>query len=293
MNDIPEDRKTQESGKAAPANGVSSAEAGAQDQANELERLRAENSDLRDKILRSMAELENFRRRAEREKADLSKYAISDFARDAVSIGDNLRRAIESVPRDAAGQDPNLKSLIDGVEVTERELFKVFERHGVKRFDPLGEKFDPHVHEAMVKVDVPNAAADTIVQVLHAGYMIGERVLRPAAVIVAKGSPAVETKPAPAPSEHENVPPQEAHPQAHEAPPQAEAQGGGVAFRQPDADPDIQRKRDGTPRRGGAKREDGPGGEKRTSSMTKPVTENSTPPRKDEFISTFGKRLEN
>lgn len=282
MNDSPEDRKAQEPDAEAPSNGAATAgdPAGAREGAGELEVLRAENTDLRDKVLRVMAELENYRRRAEREKSDLAKYAISDFARDIVSIGDNLRRAIEAIPRGAAEHDPNLKTLVEGVEVTERELIKVFERHGVTRFDPLGEKFDPHVHEAMIKVDVPNAAADTIVQVLHAGYMIGERVLRPAAVIVAKGAPAGDVRPPQAAPETG---------EAAQQPDQPEGQSGDVApFRQGEADPDIPRRPDGTPRRG---QREAP--EKRTSSMTKPVTENSNPPRKEEFISTFGKRLEN
>ena len=134
-----------------------------------------------------MAEMENLRRRTEREKADTSKYAISEFARDAVSIGDNLRRAIEAAQKEPLDESPALRTLLEGVEVTERDLFKVFERHGITRFDPLGEKFDPHFHEAMVKVDVPGVPADIVVQVLQAGYKIADRVLRPAAVIVAKG----------------------------------------------------------------------------------------------------------
>ncbi len=149
--------------------------------------LKAENADLRDKHLRIIAEMENFRRRAERDKAEGMKYAASEFGRDMISIADNLRRAIEAVPKDAVEQNPGLKTLLEGVEVTERELFKAFERHGITRFEPLGEKFDPHNHEAMVKVDVPNVPADVIVQVLQAGYKIGDRVLRPATVILAKG----------------------------------------------------------------------------------------------------------
>ena len=116
-----------------------------------------------------------------------SKYAISEFARDAVTIGDNLRRAIEAAQKEPLEASPTLKTLLEGVEVTERDLFKVFERHGITRFDPLGEKFDPHQHEAMVKIDVPGVAADIIVQVLHAGFKIADRILSPAAVIVAKG----------------------------------------------------------------------------------------------------------
>lgn len=160
--------------------------------AGDMEALQAENSELKDKNLRLVAEMENLRRRTERDKNEFSKYAISEFARDIVGVGDNIRRAIEAVPKDAAASDPAVRSLVEGVEVTERELLKVLERYQVTRFDPLGEPFNPHLHDAMTKVEVPNVPAETVVQVIHAGYMIGERVLRPAAVIVAKGGTATE-----------------------------------------------------------------------------------------------------
>jgi molecular chaperone GrpE len=242
--------------------------------------LRAENADLRDKLLRAMAEMENFRRRAEREKSDVMKYAVSEFARDAVSIGDNLRRAIEAVQKEAVEIDPALKTLLEGVEVTERELIKVFERHGVKRFDPLGQKFDPHVHEAMVKVDVPNVPAETVVQVLQAGYKINDRVLRPAAVIVAKGGSAA-AQPQPQPE----------RPRAEQSFDTADGEGfepgpGGVSG--PEAAPEPMGAPKSPPGQGPRK----PAGEKRTSTVTKPVTENSAPLKKDDLISSFGKRLE-
>lgn len=155
---------------------------------SEVEALKSENADLKDRLLRQIAEMENLRRRTERDKSEFAKYAISEFARDVVGVGDNIRRAIEAVPKGAVASDPVLGVLIEGIEVTERELLKVLERYQVKRFDPLGQPFNPHLHEAMTKIEVPNVAADTVVQVIHAGYMIDERVLRPAAVIVAKGS---------------------------------------------------------------------------------------------------------
>ena len=154
----------------------------------ELEATRAENEELKDRSLRLIAEMENLRRRTERDKSEFAKYAISEFARDVVGVGDNIRRAIEAVPKELVSTDPALGSLIEGIEVTERELLKVLEKFQVKRFDPLGEPFNPHLHDAMTKIDIPNVPADTVVQVIHAGYMIDERVLRPAAVIVAKGS---------------------------------------------------------------------------------------------------------
>lgn len=161
--------------------------------AAEVEKLRNEKRELEDKTLRLVAEMENLRRRTERDKAEFSKYAISEFARELLSVGDNIRRAIESVQSEDS-DNPALRSLLEGIEVTERELIKAFEKHQVKRFDPQGEPFNPHLHDAMTRIDVPNVAADTVVQVVQAGYMIGERVLRPAAVIVAKGGSGVENQ---------------------------------------------------------------------------------------------------
>jgi molecular chaperone GrpE len=244
--------------------------------------LKAENAELRDKHLRIIAEMENFRRRAERDKADGMKYAASEFGRDVISIADNLRRAIEAVPKDAVEQNAGLKSLLEGVEVTERELFKVLERHSITRFDPLGEKFNPNFHEAMVKVDVPNVPADVIVQVLQAGYKIGERVLRPATVILAKGG-----SPAPRPDRvyseavaKDTAPPSNgAYPRDH-----------GVQAA-PENDPEAVREASNAPAHRGPLRKDRPG-EKRTSTVTQPITD-SGPITKDDLISSFGKRLEN
>lgn len=161
--------------------------------AAEVEKLRNEKRELEDKTLRLVAEMENLRRRTERDKAEFSKYAVSDFARELLSVGDNIRRAIDSVQAEDS-DNPALRSLLEGIEVTERELIKAFEKHHIKRFDPQGEKFNPHVHDAMTRIDVPNTAADTIVQVVQAGYMIGERVLRPASVIVAKGGSGADNQ---------------------------------------------------------------------------------------------------
>jgi molecular chaperone GrpE len=170
--------------------------------AAEVEMLRNEKRELEDKTLRLVAEMENLRRRTDRDKAEFSKYAVSEFARELLSVGDNLRRAIESVQAEAA-DDPALRNLLEGIEVTERELIKAFEKQQIKRFDPQGEPFNPHLHDAMTRIDVPNVAADTVVQVVQAGYMIAERILRPAAVIVAKGGSSVE---APAPNKETEDP---------------------------------------------------------------------------------------
>jgi molecular chaperone GrpE len=153
----------------------------------ELTALIAENSDMRDRLLRTMADMENLRRRTEREKADNARYAISNFARDVLTVGDNLRRTIEHVPAEAAAQDPALKSFLDGVELTERELLNVLERHGVTRIDPVGQRFDPNCHQAMYEVENPDVPEGTVVDVMQAGYVIGDRCLRPALVAVAKG----------------------------------------------------------------------------------------------------------
>jgi molecular chaperone GrpE len=181
--------------KTAEADGAEAAPTGGRDIDSvvaENQALRAQFEEINDRNLRLVAEMENLRRRTERDKSEFAKYAISEFARDVLTVGDNVRRAIEAVPKDAVRSDPALSSLIEGVEMTERDLIKVLERYQVKRFDPLGEPFNPHLHEAMTKVDVPNVPADTVIQTIHAGYMIGERVLRPAAVIVAKGGGVVE-----------------------------------------------------------------------------------------------------
>jgi molecular chaperone GrpE len=161
----------------------------------DLDTLAAENAELRDRLLRAMADMENLRRRTEREKADTARYSISNFARDVLTVGDNLKRTIDHVPADAAAQDPALKSFLEGVELTERELLNVLERHGVTRIEPLGQRFDPNTQQAMYEVTNADVPEGTVVEVMQAGYTIGDRCLRPALVAVAKGG----GKAAPAP----------------------------------------------------------------------------------------------
>jgi molecular chaperone GrpE len=152
------------------------------------EALVQEAAELRDKMLRTLAEMENLRKRTSREVADARTYAISGFARDILEIADNLQRALDAVPAEAkASADPGLKALIEGVELTERSLLNTLEKNGVKKFDPSGEKFDPNFQQAMYEVPDSSVPAGTVVQVVQAGYMIGERVLRPALVAVSKG----------------------------------------------------------------------------------------------------------
>src|SRR2546430_7165121 len=162
------------------------------------EALAKEAAEARDKMLRTLAEMENLRKRTSREVADARTYGITGFARDVLDIADNLQRALDALPaeaRDAA--DPGLKALIEGVELTERSLLNTLEKNGVKKFDPSGGKFDPNFQQAMFEVPDPSVPAGTVVQVMQSGYMIGERVLRPALVGVSKGG----AQAAPVPSE--------------------------------------------------------------------------------------------
>lgn len=155
-----------------------------------IESLNAENASLKDKALRTMAEMENLRRRTEKEIADARAYAVSSFARDLLTVADNMRRGLESVPPEShAVADGPFKALIEGVELTERDLLNTFERHGVRRIEPQGARFDPNQHQAMFEVEDASVPAGTVMNVVQSGFMIGERVLRPAMVGVAKGGP--------------------------------------------------------------------------------------------------------
>jgi len=149
--------------------------------------LAAENADLKDRLLRAHAEMENLRRRTERDKADTAKYAVSAFARDVLTVGDNITRAIEAVPKNEIARDPALKALLEGVQMTERELLNILERHGIAKLDPQGERFDPNRHQAMFEIENNDVPEGTIVEVMQAGYEIGDRILRPAMVAIAKG----------------------------------------------------------------------------------------------------------
>ena len=158
-----------------------------------VEALARESADYKDKHLRTLAEMENLRRRTEREVAESRVYGIASFARDTLAVADNMARALPAL--DAAlrdNADANVAALLDGVALTERELLKVLEKHGVRKFEPQGQKFDPNLHQAMYEVADPALPAGTVAKVVQAGYMIGERVLRPALVAVAKGGPKAE-----------------------------------------------------------------------------------------------------
>ncbi len=150
-----------------------------------LQALEAQIAELKDQVLRSYAEVDNIRKRGERERLDTQKYAVSKFARDVLSVADNLERALAAAPKESA--DPSLKGFVDGVTVTERSLAGILERHGVKRIEAQGTLFDPHLHQAVMEQPDPTVPSGTIVRVFEAGYLIEDRVLRPASVVVAKG----------------------------------------------------------------------------------------------------------
>ncbi|HEV2513866.1 MAG TPA: nucleotide exchange factor GrpE [Devosia sp.] len=156
-----------------------------------IEALKAENQDMRDKLLRTIAEMENLRKRTEREIADTRSYAIAGFARDMLTATDSLSRALMVLPAEARdSSDATIRSLIEGIEMTEREMQRLLAKHGVKPIEAEGQKFDPHKHQAMFEVPDPSRPEGTVVQVVQAGFAIGDRVLRPAMVGVAKGGGA-------------------------------------------------------------------------------------------------------
>jgi len=190
MNDTPKEERSIEElldnsesihveGQSAPADGDFEV----------LTRLMKENEELKDRALRAAAEMENLRRRTARDVQDARNYAIANFARDMLSVSDNLRRAIDAVPADGKAAEGGLKALMEGVEVTERSMISALERHGVKKLAPEGEKFDPNFHQAMFEIPNPDVPAQTVLQVVQPGYSIADRVLRPAMVGVSSGGP--------------------------------------------------------------------------------------------------------
>jgi molecular chaperone GrpE len=156
-----------------------------------------EAAELKDRLLRTLAEMENLRRRTEREVAESRIYGVASFARDILAIADNMARALQMVRTELKeNAEPGVKALLDGVELTERELLKVLEKHGVRKFEPEPrERFDPNLHQAMYEVQDPVLPAGTVAQVVQAGYMIGDRMLRPALVAVAKSTPKAAPEP--------------------------------------------------------------------------------------------------
>ena len=164
------------------------------DDASEERDYEAEIAELNDRLLRSLAETENVRRRGQREREETAKFAITGFARDVLSVADNLRRALEALPGDA-GENEALSSLVGGIELTERELAAIFQRHGVEKIDPAGEKFDHNLHEAMFEIPTADTEPGTVMQVVETGYVLNGRLLRAARVGIAKAPPEPEPVP--------------------------------------------------------------------------------------------------
>ena len=186
-----EDRKPQTDGKDASGAAAEAAPTTAAAEQDPAARIEAEKAELKDRLLRALAEMENLRRRTEKEVADTRSYAVAAFARDMLTVADNLRRAIETVPPERRkSADGTLAGLIEGIELTERELAKALERHGVRKVDPEGQKFDPNLHQAMFEAPHESLAKGQVHTVVQPGYAIGERVLRPALVGVSSGAPA-------------------------------------------------------------------------------------------------------
>jgi molecular chaperone GrpE len=188
-NRTPDTAASQTENKAGQAPASEAAEA---IEGDPMAALAREAEEYKDRWMRGLAEMENLRRRTEREVADARVYGVTQFARDVVVVADNMERALQALDDELrAKADAGVKALLDGVELTERELLKVLEKHGVKRLEPTGQKFDPHRHQAMFEVPDETVPSGTVVQVVQAGYTIGERVLRPAMVGIAKGGPKV------------------------------------------------------------------------------------------------------
>lgn len=165
-------------------------------EADALAEAQAEAGRLKDQLLRALAETENMRRRAEREREETAKYAIAGFAREVLSVADNLHRALENIPPETRAAYESLNTLAVGVEATERELAAVLERFGVRKIDPFGQPFDPNFHQAIAEIPDTGKPAGTVVQVMRGGYVIHDRLLRPAMVVVAKGGAAGGAAPA-------------------------------------------------------------------------------------------------
>jgi len=148
---------------------------------------RSEIASLKDQLLRALADAENTRRRATKERDDTAKYAVDKFSKEMLAVADNFSRALDAMPKESG--DPAIKNLITGLEATDRQLTSALGKFGIKKIDAQGKIFDPHLHQVMMEVDDPSQPAGTILQVMQAGYMIHDRLLREALVTVAKGGP--------------------------------------------------------------------------------------------------------
>lgn len=152
-------------------------------------------TELNEKILRLAAELENTRRRAERDKVEAGKYAIANFARDLLSVADNFERALQVAPEGGDVDPETVSGMVTGVRMTEAELLRTLERHGVKKIDPKGEKFDPHIHQAVAQAPAATIPQGFVAEVAQPGFVLGERVLRAAMVVVSTGGEQADDQP--------------------------------------------------------------------------------------------------
>lgn len=178
--DDPQDENAPPRMTQAPAGpGAGSGDAGA---------LQLELAEMKEQALRAMAEVENIRRRSQRDREDASKYAVASFARDLLDVADTFRRALDSVPEEVKDSDPRIAGLVEGIEATERKMLDTFARNGIKKIEPLEEPFDPNFHEVMFETPIADKAAGTVIQVLEPGYVLHDRLLRPARVGVSKES---------------------------------------------------------------------------------------------------------
>lgn len=156
------------------------------DNGNQVDALQKQLNEAKDQMMRALAEAENTRKRAAKERMDAGKFAIAGFARELIDVADNLRRALNAIPDEVRQNDEWVKNLFDGVEATERTLLKAFDNNKVRKIDPMGEMFDPNFHEVMFETPMPGKAPGTVIQVLETGYVLNDRLLRPARVGVVK-----------------------------------------------------------------------------------------------------------
>ncbi len=168
-----------------------------------VEQLQAEKADLQDKQLRALAEAQNVRRRAQQDVEKERKFGVERFARDVLSVADNIGRALSALPADLESVDPALRNVIVGIQATERELQSVLERHGVTRVESLGKPFNAEFHQAVMEVEKTDVPSGMVVQELIPGYLIAGRLLRAAMVAVSKGGPSMSQSASP-PASNEN-----------------------------------------------------------------------------------------
>ncbi len=183
----PADDGAAKADKPAPAAPAAQPEAAKDDASARIGELEAQLAELKDQYLRALAETENMRRRSQRQMEEMRKYAAADLAKALLSVVDNLRRALESVPQEERSGNPSLAKFVGGLEAIERDFLQAFEAHHIVKLDPSGQAFDPNLHQAMMRVENSGRPAGTVVQLMQVGYILRDRLLRPAMVGVAKG----------------------------------------------------------------------------------------------------------